>query len=143
VKINIETIPHQQHRYNTVGDYWMTPDGTLQIRISDLGGLDHELPILIHELVEWYLCQKRGVRLEDIDSFDRVFELERSIGRHPEEEPGDSPEAPYAREHRFAENIERQVVHEAGLRWDDYEAHISKDWLTPDSVQGSIRKLTP
>jgi hypothetical protein len=141
VKINVETIPHQQHRYNTVGDYWMDPSGTLQIRISELG-LDHELPILIHELVEWYLCQKRGVRLEDIDSFDRVFELERSLGRHTNEEPGDSPDAPYATEHRFAENIERQVVQEAGLRWDEYEAHISEDWLKPDSVHDSLRKLT-
>lgn len=89
------------------------------------------MPVLIHELVEWFLVRKRGINLEDVDGFDRIFELERSLGRHPDDEPGDAEDCPYGREHRFAENIERQLVHESGLRWDAYEARVERDWLVP------------
>lgn len=89
------------------------------------------MPVLIHELVEWFLCRQRGIPISEIDDFDQLFELERSLGRHVNDEPGDSRDAPYAKEHRFAENIERQVVHEAGMRWDDYEEKVSEEWLTP------------
>lgn len=82
--------------------------------------------MLIHELVEWYLCQKRGIPIEEIDRFDLRYEWERSQGLNGDEEPGDDPGAPYRREHRFAENIERQIVHEAGLVWADYEQRIAE-----------------
>lgn len=99
-----------------MGDYRTDRNGTLQVRISDLGGLDYEIPVLIHELIEWYLCQKRGISNDQIDVFDFQFQGDG--------EPGDSPLSPYIKEHRFAENIERQIVHEAGLRWAEYDRHI-------------------
>lgn len=139
MKIHVETIPHGQQAYNTCGNYWIDEEGTLQIRISEMGGLDYEIPVLLHELVEWFLCQKRGIKLDDIDSFDKIFELERALGRHVDQEPGDSPEAPYTNEHRFAENIERQVVHEAGMRWDDYDERVSREWASPRSLKSLVK----
>ena len=49
MKINIETISHGQQRYPTPGDYWYDEEGTLQVRISDLGNELYEKMIAIHE----------------------------------------------------------------------------------------------
>ena len=35
MKINIETIPHGDQRYPTVGDYWDDSDGVVQVRVSE------------------------------------------------------------------------------------------------------------
>ena len=45
-KISIETIPHAQHRYETVGDYWHPTDDSVEVRVSDMG--NPETPRLLH-----------------------------------------------------------------------------------------------
>jgi hypothetical protein len=96
MNINIQTIPHGEHRYPTCGDWWFGADGTLQIRVSDMGNADYESLVALHELVEVLLCKKRGVTTEQVDEFDKQFEEDRSHGMHgPEDEPGDDPDAPY------------------------------------------------
>ena len=123
MKIVIETIPHERHRYPTVGDYWIDPDNTLQIRVSSLGNELQEVAVAIHELIEVMLCRQRGIDLQSIDEFDMEYERSRT----PEDqtsEPGDAIDAPYRLEHRFAENIERQFIHEAGIDWDEYNEKV-------------------
>lgn len=123
--IHIEIIPHSQQRYNTCGDYFFDSNSVLQIRVSDMGQREAEMAVLIHELVELSLCLTRNIEFSEIDGFDQLFELERKLGRHTEdEEPGDHPDAPYRHEHRFAENIERQFVHESGLDWGTYDQKV-------------------
>ena len=39
--IEIKSIPHDQHRYETVGDYWDDGTGT-HIRVSEVGNEDYE-----------------------------------------------------------------------------------------------------
>jgi hypothetical protein len=116
MKIVIETIPHTEHRYSTFGDYWRDPDGTLQIRVSEM--IDHRDSLLcaIHELVEVLLCEERGIAEPDIMAFDVA---------HPDaEEPGELPDAPYHKEHVFAEAIERLMALELGRNWQDYCAAV-------------------
>lgn len=110
MKIKIQTIPHKNQRYNTCGDYF-EKDGTIHVQVSEMGNEYHELAIAIHELIEAFLAKKRGIIWEDIDTFDTSFDYSK------EYEPGDDPIAPYYKEHRFAENIERQLIHELGLDW--------------------------
>lgn len=122
--IKIEVIPHGSQRYPTVGDYWYQYAQKLQVRISDLGDPDYEFLVLIHELVESHLCQKRGIPEQSIKEFDMKYEEERD----PEDkitEPGDSPRAPYRREHQFATKIERIVAQELGVDWAEYSKVVN------------------
>jgi hypothetical protein len=115
---NIKSIPHNEHRYETVGDYWLDEKGVTQFRVSDMGNEDYHFLVGIHELVEEYMTRKRGIKETDIKAFDEAFEAKRAPGNT--DEPGDDPAAPYRKEHRFAENIERQIALELGVDWAEY-----------------------
>ena len=88
------------------------------MRISNLGDEDLEFLVLIHELVESYLCKVRGIEFDEIDAFDKG---------HPElDEPGESSEAPYHKEHLFAESIEKQLAQELKVDWNLYMERIQE-----------------
>lgn len=93
-------------RYETLGDYF-DKDGVLIVQISDEVPEDEQFLVALHELVEWKLCQLRGISNAQIDAFDLAF--------RDEGEPGDDPASPYRREHRFAMLIEHLLAHEMGL----------------------------
>lgn len=118
-KYLLSVIPHSEHRYPTVGDWRPgTPD---EVIVSDMHNEDYEFLVMIHELLEFYLCKKRGIRDQDVTAFDVQFEKERDKGLHTiADEPGDSPLAPYFREHQFATAIERVLARELGVDWDTY-----------------------
>jgi hypothetical protein len=123
MKIVIETIPHEEQRYPTVGDYWIDEDSTIQVRISEFGSDAEMFAVALHELVELMLCRERAIEFEHIDAFDIQYEEQRE----PEDlcsEPGNSVYCPYANEHRFAENLERQFIYECGLNWFEYEEKV-------------------
>ncbi|MGA7814204.1 hypothetical protein [Caballeronia sp.] len=122
--IYYKTIPNAGHRYPTVGDYWET-ENALEVRVSEMPDRRHEQLVLIHELVEIFLLQNRGVTLKDTDDFDIMFEKERAEGKHSDDaEPGDDPRCPYRNEHRFAENMERMLAHQLGIEWEEYNATV-------------------
>lgn len=120
MKIVIEAIPHAEQRYDTLGDWWFDPDGTLQIRVSN----DQPLPgegtmdekeqfcIALHELVEVKLCEAQGVTQAQVDEFD--FAHQEQCNEN-DLEPGDLPDAPYRKQHRFAMLIEHLMARELGL----------------------------
>jgi hypothetical protein len=124
-------IPHAAQRYNTVGDYYYPHSDELQVRISDLKNTDYEFLILIHELVEAYLCQKRGIPEPEIAAWDI---------EHPAlVDPGASVEAPYHKEHMFATSIEHQISKELEVDWDKYDEAINslcEVGQGPDPEQG-------
>jgi len=119
MKITIETIPHKEQRYETVGD-WQFLGDDLTIRVS---GMDHvamkseqsyyEFLIGIHELIEAVLCKAYGITQEQVDYFDMS---------HPDaEEPGALIDAPYYRQHLLASVIEHILADELGIDWNEYE----------------------
>ena len=114
MRIIIDSIPHSEQRYDTIGDWVFGPEtGNLLIKVSSLDDWKKELLVGIHELIEAALCKDRGIREEDVTTWDKD---------HPEaEEPGHLVGAPYRQEHFFAEVIERQVAGELGVRWESYE----------------------
>lgn len=123
LSITIKTIPHYAQRYNTVGDWTWSGDGQLYISVSDMKDEYKELLVAIHELVEVYLCRKRGITEDEVTQFDLTYEKDRK----PEDlisEPGDSRDAPYRNEHRFATYIERAFCKELGIKWEDYEKTV-------------------
>lgn len=122
MNINIETIPHEQHRYTTVGDWWFDEQGNLQIRVSDLGDWRKEALIAVHELVEVLMCKHDGVSTESVDAFDKAFETNRAADN--EDEPGDEPDAPYVRQHCIATGVERILAAQLGVAWKPYEQQL-------------------
>jgi Mn-dependent DtxR family transcriptional regulator len=121
--IIIKSIPHNRQHYETVGDYWRDKNGTLQFRVSQFGNEYEQLAVILHELIEAFLCQKRGIKWKRIDKFDKKYEKNRKEGDLSE--PGNDPKAPYYREHRFAENLERQLIHELGIDWFNYDDEVN------------------
>jgi hypothetical protein len=110
--IAIEVIPHASQRYDTVGDW----DVGGHITVSDMGNEDYEFLVGLHELVEWYLCRKRGISDEAVTAFDKSYD---GPG-----EPGDALWAPYRAEHKFATFLERQVAMELGVDWNEYDKAV-------------------
>ena len=116
--VNVEVIPQAKQRYATLGDYWTVP-GTVDMdiyKISDMKNEAYHTAILVHELVEYELCKKRGLREKDIMAFDMWFEKQGLKG-----EPGDHTRCPYKNEHAAATDVEKAVIQAFGLRWKDYE----------------------
>lgn len=121
--INFKVIPHKSHRYDTVGDYFKKGKDW-EFRVSKTNS-DYEFLVLIHELVEWYLTQRRGIKEIDIKKFDIMFEKEREEGKHDDDdEPGHDPRAPYLKEHIFSEFIERNIAEELDIDWSEYDNTI-------------------
>ena len=120
MKIIIETIPHDQHRYETCGDYWQDADGTRHIRVSDMGDDRLATLVALHELIEWTLCDDRGIAEPDIMAFDKAVPDDSPYA----DDPGHDPAAPYHKEHVFAECVERLVAAELGVNWQDYEKRV-------------------
>ena len=116
LNIEIKTIPHNEQRFSTTGDYFRD-GGRLRFRISELGNRKYEFLVAVHEVVERILCEARGITDREIDRFDMASDAN---------EPGDDPSAPYHQEHVFASRIERMLARELHVDWDDYESAIEQ-----------------
>lgn len=106
-RIILETA--EKPRYaDTCGDWWTARSGDVHIVVTKLDVLDDEgFLIALHELVEWKLCQKRGITQKFVDDFDMAFKGEG--------EPGDDPAAPYREQHRQAMIVEHLVANFLGM----------------------------
>jgi translation initiation factor 1 (eIF-1/SUI1) len=87
----------------------------------------------LHELVEYFLVRKRGIKIKDIDKFDIEYEKARSenkkfapCGCKIKEGPGKDIHAPYYREHQFATKVEKMFIKKLGYSWKEYNKEIDK-----------------
>ena len=116
LNIQIKTVPQQEQRYKTVGDYYYDENGMLQIVISEQQNKYYEYLILVHELVEIILTEHRGILESDIMKFD----LENlDLG-----DPGSDPRACYFHEHMFAMDIEKLVCSQLNIDWEKYNDNL-------------------
>ena len=118
LKIFIKTIPHKKQRYETLGDYWISKDGTMEIRVSELKNWKEEALIAVHEIIELLLVKDRKISIKEIEKFDIEFEKNKKKKR---DEPGDNKKAPYYKEHQFASKIEKMLAKELKVNWKKYE----------------------
>jgi len=124
VLIDVKVIPHNQQRYETVGDWYFNQDNNrLTIRVSSMRNRKYEFLVALHEQVEAMLCLERGICEKEITLFDMKFEAAREDGNT--DEPGDDPAAPYKREHFFATSVERLMASELGVDWRLYEEAVN------------------
>lgn len=134
MQITIKVVPHNEQRYETVGDWWfdnqsnpVSGETVLEVRVSNLGNGDYESLIALHEVAEAILCLKRGIKEKDVTAFDETFEKAR--GEYPlifgDSEPGDHPKAPYHNEHLFASRLEQSMAMELGVDWKGYNDTVN------------------
>ena len=128
MKIIIETIPHGDQRYSSVGDWFYEPgegeEEVLHFKVSELSDWRREALIAVHELVEVLLCRHDGVSQEEVDQFDKKYEADRQPD--DDSEPGDSPNAPYVKQHCLATAVERMLAAELEVSWQDYENELGE-----------------
>ena len=105
-------------RYSTCGDWEWLPDGSLKVTVPEFGNRPYSaFLVALHEIVEAYLCKFEGITEANVSTWDI---------NHPElDEPGDSKQAPYHKQHAVALEVEKLVCHALGLSW---EAH--EEWVT-------------
>ncbi len=135
VEFVISQVPHGRQRYETVGD-WI-PGSPVEIRVSRLKDQRYVFLVALHEMIEYELCKKNGVKDNEVVAFDVGFEEERRKSAHSEEaEPGDDPRAPYRREHNFATMVEMMVAQKLGVKWEAYEKALL-------ALRPKTRRLAP
>ena len=118
MKIIIETIPHKDQRYPTVGD-WQFLGDELLIRVSEMGDWKKEALVGIHELVEALLCKSRGITQEEVDKFDMAY-------KGADMDPGGDIHAPYHSQHLIAGDFEAWLQKDLSVDEEDYENAIDK-----------------
>lgn len=123
MKIIIKIIPHTKQRYETVGDWKFNKNGNLHINVSDMQNDNYAFLVGLHEMIEAWLCKKRGIKEEDITAFDMNFELNRK--KNNIDEPGDSVKSPYHKEHVFATTIEKMVASILTINWNKYSKTVT------------------
>ncbi len=131
--IQVKTVPDDQQRYNTVGDYYTDENGKRMFVVSDMRDWRYEFLVVLHELVESALCKERNISDTCIDEFDTAYEEKRDESDGISE-PGNSPDAPYFKEHQFATTIEKMMAEELGVDWNDYNEIIEKLMLNKEII---------
>lgn len=134
--ILIESIEHKDQRYETVGDWYDKEIGimgnssvpTTIIRVSKMSDINYEILVAIHELVEKVLCDKSGITQQQVDEFDIQYNYDyksSDIDKDMDLEPGNDPRAPYHRQHKIADIIERLMAIELGVDWEKYNNEVN------------------
>ncbi len=126
MKIDIQFIPHSQHKFTTIG-HWFVDNDTLTIQISEEICWPNKIAVLFHELIESCMCISKGITTEECDAFDEIFEREYELGIWPKSvEAGYDPRCPYRRGHIWGSRFERVVIFLLGASWKDCNAECDK-----------------
>ena len=125
-EVRIKTVDHKDQRYETCGDYEDMGE-YFEIRVSKTTP-HQDFLIGLHEFIELYLINSKGVKIEDIDTFDRHFEDMRN--QFPDlvkdSEPGNHDSAPYRKEHGIASRVEEWLANVLHVDMNVYNESISK-----------------
>ncbi len=123
----IKAIPHREHRYETVGDYWYDKDdeenGASHIRVSKMSDGRYEFLVALHEFIEMNLCRFAGIKEPTIKAFDEAYEANRAKDDNTSE-PGFDSNAPYRKQHTIATAVETLIAAELGIDWLAYSKEI-------------------
>jgi len=126
--IDIQTIPHNEQRYETCGDWWFDKKHeVLFIRVSELNNPKYESLIALHELVEALMCEDKKISETDVTEFDKNFEMLREIFPRiiGQQEPGDMISAPYHDAHKKASQMEATLADFLNVNFEDYEKAVN------------------
>jgi hypothetical protein len=121
MRIFIETVESENIRNKDVGDWYESDNGIKIIKV--LGGIpeDYSFLIALHEMLEQKYCEKAGIKEEDVTKFDAIYNT--GFGSM---EAGDSPKAPYHKQHQMATVIEKLVCNALRINWNTYSEFFIK-----------------
>ena len=127
-EVHVKFIPNNDHRYETIGDWYFDKRGNLQIRVSDFPDERHSMLIAIHEMFEAYAAKRNKIPEPEVTKFDLWFEEESAAGRIPStlDEPGMHPKCPYNEEHQYATAVEMTLATLLGVNWWEYDEAVRK-----------------
>ena len=125
-------LPPSDLPYPTAGNWEITSSGDIVASCASLPDMDESVAlVMIHELVEAFICKCNGISEESVTAFD-TSHLELN-------EPGDSPEAPYHSAHFTSMQVEKMICSSIGLSWHKHEENVSK---IADAVDNALRCKT-
>lgn len=137
MKCVINTIPAEQMRYPTVGDWFYTweAEGTVahkitNIKVARMADWRYEACVAVHELVEQLICEQNDVSDKDVDNYDKTHE---ESGDEP-----DIPGSPYRKAHWTAYIIEMILSEALGLSWTKYSEALDEAY---DKIKKAGKKL--
>ena len=110
----LQSIEHKDQRYDTVGDWTVGPRGEYTISVSNHLVQDEQFLIMLHEMIEAYLCTGDNITQQQVDEFDLQWLKDHAGPKYENDEPGDDPKAPYGKQHRKAMIIEHLVANMLG-----------------------------
>jgi hypothetical protein len=109
-------VPHRLQRYDSCGD-WYDLNGVTHFTISQMD-IDKEMETLLHELLEWHLCQKAGITAAMVDKWDFA---------HPDsDDPGSLKGCPYKKQHEAAMKLSKLAVKLMGHNWEQYNKEYNE-----------------
>ena len=127
--ISLQVLKPEVMRYETVGDWYEHKIAGPIITVADLDNDDQNFLILVHELIEWYLCKKTGVTEKEVDVYDKAH-LE-------DDDPGLNQDAPYHKQHMIAFGIEVMLAGLLEINWNKYCVKVEE---TFDKVSKALKE---
>jgi hypothetical protein len=122
IRFQLETDAIETHRYKSIDDWWNPREWCGEVHFktvtADTGNRKYNFLVLIHALIEQYLCFEKGITDEKVCEWDMTH-------THCDD-PGSHEEAPYHDEHQIAEAVERMLSEKLGVDWDTYGKAIDK-----------------
>lgn len=112
MKIIIQDVPKKDIPRGDVGNYKITPEAFV-IEVASMQDWRYEALLGLHEYIESLLVHHKGIDFKEIDDWDEH-----------NDRMGSDPNAPYHKEHVFAENIERLFAECLGVNWEEYDKAI-------------------
>lgn len=98
-----------------LGDWHLEKQGGkshVSVKVQDQRNPDVNFLVLLHELVEGYLCMQNGVTEKEVEKFDE---------ENPKaKQPGDLKDSPYQTYHKIADQVEKLVSKELQVDFEDY-----------------------
>lgn len=99
--------------------FWMPWGKNIDVKAAKTRSDVSDMAVILHEMVEAFLCIKHGVAEKDVSEWDQKWHDAEMKG-----EPGDHPSAPYHGEHVAATAVERAFVTSSGMTWEEHDANV-------------------
>jgi hypothetical protein len=118
--IQATTVRHAVQPYNTIGYWFLVSAGDeIHVNVSRLDSRNEEFLVMIHELIEAYLCLNSQISDDEVTKWDK---------NHPDPliEPGELEGCPYRDAHLFATKIEKLLADKLKVDWVKYEENLLK-----------------
>lgn len=114
-----QTVLHDRQPYNTVGYWRFASAKDIRVMVSGLDSRNEEFLVMIHELIEAYLCLNSHISDDTVTKWDE---------NHPDPfiEPGELEGCPYGDAHLFATKIEKLLAAKLEVDWDEYDEHLAE-----------------